>query len=129
MTKMLALFARAQAALRGLEDLDDRTLLFRLTIDAMPEPRRSLFLEVACHHFAGSFPSASELTTRVTEQYAKAVLDDLQAVGVIGSRKRAGTAVGMPPAEYFLSDETIARLHGSGLVESPILKLDYVGME
>ena len=125
--KMLVLFARAQAALRGVTDLDEFSLLFRLTLDAMPEPRRSLLIEVAKAHLLGNPPSATEVKTPIADQYAKQVLDDLAAAGVVTSRERATTdGPGRPPREYLLTDRTLERLKHSGMIEMEVLNDDYI---
>lgn len=126
--KQFGLFTVALCALRGESDLTDFSLLYRLTLDAMPEPRRTLFLAVARAHLSGEAPTVSEIKARVTEEYARQVLEDLVAAGVVQSIEReSDQKYGRKPREYSLTKRTLSRLRSSGMIDSYIIECDYVG--
>lgn len=115
--KKLGLLARAQAALRGETDLSDLSLIARIALDCMPEPRRSILLRLMELRDEGVKAEATDLMDIVGKTVTYMALEDLELLDVIkgvqptGDRQRFGR----PAKTYKLSTKMRRLLRQGGL--------------
>ncbi len=117
--KTLRLLAQACAALRSEADLFSLDLLYRVTVDTMSEPRRSIFLKAVqlVDRPEGTF-KAAELEGVVGKSQTHIHIDDLCVARVfsqVGAAEAAGA--GRPAALYSLNPELAGWMKASGLAD------------
>lgn len=116
--KNLGLMAKGLAALFGTVDLSETQLdsIRRVGVDCMPEPRRSTLLKIVEYNTKDSWAQPKDLNGIVSGNYIYQILEDLELLGAIRSRKGEKPETGKTPKEYHLSDTMIGYANRSGLI-------------
>lgn len=116
--KGLGFVARALAALKGERDLAKLTLLHRLVLDSMPEPRRSIFMAAVQASLGLTQPFATkDLEGIVSKSYTYTISEDLARVGILRNAGQDRTGRGRPTELLDFTDQARDWMIRSGILD------------
>lgn len=116
LSKALAVFGRANAALHGWEGIRDFSLIYRIALDSIAEPRRSIFIEVVRTELENGYATMKDVTGIVGETKTREVLHDLELCKVLDVEDGPTDGRGRPPKHYSLTDDIRGFLEASGVL-------------
>lgn len=102
--KQLTYLAQGQCALRGWRDTEDFSLLRRVAVDVIPEPRRGMLKDAGRKILKYGHVEISDLDY-MSGSTQRRVMRDLDRLNVVDAEKGEADGRGRPPTRYSFEDE------------------------